>query len=189
MNVCAKSVLPIVLGKLTIPPFTIGRGEIISFCWPYIMGGKEEQKFISLLRKDISISGLVVNDELAIVSSFSVSLIEQEIQLIPDIKNLLTELSEKYQDQLYSAYVKKSKINELAATLRLLVSIHMASLRYSFVLFNCAGLDPLGEASVVEYVGKKAEQGIGFLLMQFPTFGKASQVSKDNVIIQKIFPN
>lgn len=161
-----------------IPPFMISKGDVLSLTWPRLAYGREEQNFLSVLRREKAVNGLVVNTTAAIANPYDEHYQEIVVSDLHDIESLLENIHREYRDRFISQV--GDPVSSLPATMCALVSVHKACYESEFVVFTSSGLDFLGEEELLGFVYSKAARGWGFLYLQFPLIPIPQETNADN---------
>lgn len=188
MGIFAESTKGLFIDSLEIPPFQIGEGEVLAFNWPRMPDAGELFGFISVLEKESAILGLNVNIRLVSALALTDGLMAQKLREVPSIWELINVTCGEVRNRFDTSYIADLSLSELPGTLRRLISVHIACMQSRFVVYDCSGLDPIGEIAVNEFAANRAALGYGFLYMRFPTSLDRAASKRENIVsIQKIY--
>jgi len=172
----------LVLDGLIIPPFIIAGGDMWFFDWPSNPGSTAHSMFLAGLSGKTTIEGL----ELAGTAAISCPNSETWLR-----RKITPQSDDPLMQSAISAHTGRSVRNAGDATMlclplveRSLLALEFACASSSLVLFDSAGLDPLGERRLVGCAAEKLRHGWGFLYFRFPILhGREAKTAPTNAVI------
>jgi ABC-type multidrug transport system ATPase subunit len=161
----------IIIGKFRIPPFELKQGELIGI---FLYNGEHsfdlKMELVTYFTGKKNINGLKVFENLKFVEHFSESKIKRifkptsvEEYLKMNFNFNSEEIKKVYE---IDKYIKpKTKIQSLAGTPRKLLSLYSTLSNTNKVVFDLAGIDPLGADKILDTVLESVNQGGAAILL------------------------
>jgi hypothetical protein len=160
---------------IEIPQFSLACGTVMIFDWPKNMGGKEEQSFYEILTGGKKIDALILRTKVEVSMPHAPSFLSSSLS---ELLSLCSTDSLLFQTLARGGFKNtEAKLHDMPLVVRIIMAMAFASAKAKVVVFNTAGLDPLGRQLALEYAKAKARKEWSFVEMNFPKLGDAPTCS------------
>lgn len=160
----------LLLGDVTVPSFLVESGHLTIIKWPKPKGGKEEHLFYEKLSvipiQNFSDNEMRAKESNPYNASFLALTLEKLLKQCSCDTDLENVINERKGENVCS-----EAIANIPLSVRVVLAIAQASVKSKVVVYNTAGLDPLGLHMITQYVRARSKKGWGFIEICFPMLG------------------